>query len=110
MTPESEQVTLALRKIAEAREHLRLAGDVLSALNTADVTQESPAAVVGEGRQLELGAPQDILDIAHEVIHQVFPEQLAQRARQDGTTPRDWLYRQRHHRAGGDDCDHAGSS
>lgn len=94
MQPEPEGVQLALSEIAEARVHLQLASDVLSALDTSEVTQESPAAVVSEGRQLELGEPpHDLLDIAHEMIHQVFPEQLAQRARQDGTTPRDWLYR-----------------
>ncbi len=91
---ESEQANLALREIAEAREHLRLASDILSASATAEVTQKAPVAVVREARQLEIGEPpHDLFNIAHEVIHQVFPEQLAQRAFQHGTSPRDWLYR-----------------
>ena len=56
--------------------------------------EEAPVAVVSEARQLAPGeSPQDLLDIAHEVIQRALPERLAQRARQDGTTPRDWLYR-----------------
>ena len=47
-----------------------------------------------EAQQLAPGEPpQDLLDIAHAVIQQLFPDELAQRALQDGTTPRDWLYR-----------------
>ena len=92
--PEPEGVQLALRNIAEAREHLQLASDVLSAFGAPEAVEEASPAVVSEGRQLELGdPPQDLLDIAHEVIRQVFPEQLAKRALQDGATPRDWLYR-----------------
>ena len=93
--PEPKTVQLALREIAEAREHLRLASDVLNAFGTTEVTQAMPLAAVGrEGRQLQLGAPpHDLLDIAHEVIHQVLAEQLAQRALQAGVSPRDWLYR-----------------
>ena len=92
--PDQEQVKLALAQIADARERLRLASDILSAPATAEVVQEAPPAVVREARQLEIGdPPQDLLDIAHEVIQQVFPEQLAQRALQHGTSPRDWLYR-----------------
>ena len=91
---EPKQVKLALAQIADARELLRLASDVLSAFGATEAMVEPPPAVVREGRQLEIGdPPQDLLDIAHEVIHQVFPEQLAQRALQHGTTPRDWLYR-----------------
>ena len=91
---EPGQVQQALREIAEAREHLRLASDVLSAFGTTDTVGEELAAVAEEGRQLEIGEPpQDLLDITHELSNQAFPEQLAQRALQDGTTPRDWLYR-----------------
>ena len=91
---EPKQVKLALAQIADARELLRLASDVLSAFGATEAMVEPPPAVVREGRQLEIGdPPHDLLDIAHEVIHQVFPEQLAQRALQHGTTPRDWLYR-----------------
>lgn len=87
---EPDQVQLALQEIAEAREHLRLASDVLSVLATAEAVVEAPAVVAEEARQLEPGdPPQGLLDIAHEVIHKVFPEELAQRALQDGTTPRD---------------------
>ena len=85
--PEPEAVELALREIAAAREHLRLAGDALSAYTTAE-------GVAPGARQLETGElPGDLLDIAQEVIHQVLPDGLAQRALQQGTTPRDWLYR-----------------
>ena len=85
--PEPAGVRQALREIAAAREHLLLASDALSAYGTAE-------AVVPEARQLETGElPGDLLDIAREVIHQVLPEGLAQRALQQGTTPRDWLYR-----------------
>lgn len=92
--PEPGQVKLALQEIAEAREHLRLAGDILSAFGTAEGVEEAPAAVAEEARQLDPGEPpRDLLDIAHEVIQQVFPERLAQRAVQDGRTSRDWLYR-----------------
>lgn len=92
--PEPKAVELALREIAEAREHLRLASDVLSAFGTTEAAGEALAAVALEGRQLELGAPpHDLLNIAHVVIHQVFPEQRAQRALQAGASPRDWLYR-----------------
>ena len=92
--PEPKTVQLALREIAEAREHLRLADDALSAFGTVEAVGETPAAAAREGRQLELGdPPHDLLDIAHEVIHQVLPEQLSQRALQAGASPRDWLYR-----------------
>ena len=112
---ESEGVQLALREIAAAREHLRLAGEVLSAFDAVEAVEE---AVAEEARQLEPGEPPpDLLDIAHAVIQQVFPERLAQRARQDGTTARDWLNRrqcrvlraQGHCRTGGDACRDAGS-
>ena len=87
---EPVQVQQALREIAAAREHLRLASDVLTAFGVV----EAPVAVAEESRQLAPGEPpHDLLDIAQELSHQVFPEQLAQRALQDGTTPRDWLYR-----------------
>ena len=89
--PEPEGVQLALREIAEARARLRLASDALSAFGASEAVVEAPPAA---GRQLEIGAPpQDLLDIAHEVIQQVFPAQLAQRALEHGGTPRDWLYR-----------------
>ncbi|MDE2776505.1 MAG: M23 family metallopeptidase [Chloroflexota bacterium] len=91
--PEPEGVQLALREIAQAREHLRLAGDALNALGTTEAAGEAPAAVSREGRQLDIGNARDFLDIAQKVIQQVFPEQLAQRALQDRTNPRDWLYR-----------------
>jgi len=92
--PEPEVVQLALREIAEAREHLRLADDALSAFGRVEAAGETPAVVAREGRQLEIGEPpQDLLDIVLEVIHRVFPEQLAQRALEQGTSPRDWLYR-----------------
>ena len=91
--PEAEQVQLALREIAEAHEHLRLASDILSASATAAGMEEAPSASAREPRQLHVGAPpQDLLDIAHEVIRQVFPEQLAQRALEHGAKPRDWLH------------------
>ena len=91
--PEPESVQLALREIAEAREHLRLAGDALSALGASEAVVEAPSAAAREGRQLEIGAPQDLLDVAHEVVQQVLPGQLAQRAHEVGSAPRDWLYR-----------------
>ena len=50
---EPGQVQQALREIAEAREHLRLASDVLSAFGTTDTVGEELAAVAEEGRQLE---------------------------------------------------------
>lgn len=92
--PEPEGVQLALREIAEARAHLRLASDALSAFGTSEGVVEALPAAAREGRQLEIGAPpQDLLDIAHEVIQQVFPDQLTQRALEHGSRPRDWLYR-----------------
>ena len=92
--PEPGQVKLALREIAEAHEHLRLASDILSASATAKAVGAAPSSSARESRQLDIGAPpQDVLDIAHEVIHQVFPELLAQRALEHGATPRDWLQR-----------------
>ncbi len=92
--PEPESVQLALREIADARQHLQLASDALSVFSTAEAAGEAPLAGAREPRQLSLGPPpQNLLDIAHEVIHQVFPEQLAQRALQAGASPRDWLYR-----------------
>ncbi len=88
--PEPTRVQLALREIAEARERLQLASDVLATF----VAAEAPAAVVQEARQLEPKAPpQDLLNIAYEVIHQVFPDELARRARSNSSTARDWLYR-----------------
>ena len=52
--PEPKTVQLALREIAEAREHLRLANDVLSAVATMESVGEAPAAVdAREGRQLD---------------------------------------------------------
>lgn len=90
---EPKAVQLALREIAEAREHLRLASDALSAFGTTESAEEAPTALAHEGRQLELGARHDFFDIAHEVVHQVFPEQLAQRALHAGASPREWLYR-----------------
>ena len=92
--PEQEQVKLALSQIAEAREHLRLASDILSASAAAEVMGEAPLASVREARQLKIGEPpQDLFDIAQAVIQQVLPQQLAQRARQHDTRPRDWLIR-----------------
>ena len=93
--PEPEGVQLALREIAEARQHLQLASDALSAFDTTEAAGKAPAPVVlREPRSQEIGAPpQDLLDIAHEVIQQVFPEPLAQRALQAGASPRDWLHR-----------------
>ena len=73
--------------MAGAREHLLLASDALSAYATAEAA--APA-----GQQLELGEPPgDLLEIAHGAIQQVLPEGLARRAQQQGTAPRDWLYR-----------------
>ena len=92
--PEPEGVQLALREIAQAHAHLRLASDILSASATAAVLEQASPAVVHDARQLELGEPpHDLLDIGQEIIHQVFPEQLAQRALRHGTTLREWLYR-----------------
>ena len=93
--PEPEGVQLALREIAEARQHLQLASDALSAFDTTEAAGKAPAPVVlREPRSQEIGAPpQDLLDIAHEVIQQVLPDQLAQRALQAGASPRDWLHR-----------------
>ena len=91
--PEPNGVQLALREIAEAREHLRLASDALSTFGTSEAVVEAPPAA-REGRQLVYEKPpQDLLDIAQEVIQQVFPDQLAQRAHDVGSAPRDWLYR-----------------
>ena len=92
--PEPSQVQQALREIAAAREHLELASDTLTAFGVAEAVEEAPVAAASEARQLESGEPrQDLLDIAHEMIHQVLPKELAQRALQDGMTARDWLYR-----------------
>ena len=41
--PEQEGIQLALREIAEAREHLRLAGDALSAAATTEAREGSAA-------------------------------------------------------------------
>ena len=92
--PEPESLKLALREIANAREHLRLASEVLSASAPVELKAEASPAVIQKSRQLDIGAsPQDLLDIAYDVIHQVYPEQLAQRALKDGAKPRDWLRR-----------------
>ena len=95
--PEPEQVKLALSQIADARELLRLASDLLSAPATAAGMGEARPAVVREARQLHVGdpphPPQDLVDIAQVIIDEVLPQQLAQRALQHGTTPRDWLVR-----------------
>ena len=94
MLPEPKAVKLALREIAEAREHLRLASDALSAFGTSDADVGELPAADREPRQLAPGEPpHDLLDIAHEVILQVFPDQLAQRVLEQGTSPRDWLHR-----------------
>lgn len=91
---EPGNVQLALKEIAEAQEHLRLASDILGAAATTEAVQESPPAVLRQPRQVAIGAPpHDLLDIAHEAVHQVFPEQLRQRAREHGAGPRDWLHR-----------------
>ena len=71
--PEQDGVQLALREIAEARAHLRLASDALSAFGASEADVEELTAAAHEGRQLEIGAPQDLLDIAHEVVLQVLP-------------------------------------
>ena len=77
--PKPEGVQLALREIAEARQHLQLASDALSAFDTAEAAAEAPPVVLHEPRPPEIEAPpQNLLDIAHKVIHQVLPEQLAQ--------------------------------
>lgn len=90
---EPESVQLALREIAEAREHLRVASDALNVFGTTEAVGEAAPVVLREPRQLEIGAsPQDLLDITHEVIHQVFAERLAQRALEHGSSPRDWLH------------------
>ncbi len=91
--PKPNGVQLALREIAEAREHLRLASDALSAFGAPEAVGEAPSAAAHEGRQLEIGAPQDLLSVAHEVVLQVLPGQLARRAHEVGSAPRDWLYR-----------------
>ncbi len=88
-----ESVQLALREIAEAHEHLRVASDILSASATAEAVETASPVSVRDPRRLDIGQPQDLLDIAHEVIHQVFPKRLAQRALEHGETPRDWLRR-----------------
>ena len=87
-------VKRAQREIAEAREHLQLASDALSEIGSLEVTPAMPlSAVSHKGRQLEIGdPPQDLLDIAHEVIHRVFPTQLAKQALHAGASPRDWLH------------------
>ena len=92
--PEPEGVQLALREIAEARQHLQLASDALRAFDTMEAAGEAAPVVLREPRPPEIEAPsQDLLDIAHEVIQHVLPEQLAQRALQAGASPRDWLHR-----------------
>ncbi len=59
-----EQVKLALGQIAEAREHLRLASDILSAPAPSTVMPEALPAVVRKARQLEIGdPPHDLLDM-----------------------------------------------
>ena len=92
--PEQEQLQLALSQIADARELLRLASELLTAPATAEVMGEALPAVVREARQLNIGdPPHDLVDIAQAIIHQVFPRQLAQRALQHDTRPRDWFVR-----------------
>ena len=91
--PEPEGVQLALREIAEAREHLRLASDVLSAYGTSEAVGEALPAVVREAQQLNTGdLPHSLLDIAQAIVEQVLPQKLRERALQDDTTSRDWLY------------------
>ena len=71
-----------------------MASESLSAFGTKEAVEEPSPAVALEGRQLEIGEqPHDFLDIADEVVHHVFPEQLAQRTLRAGASPRDWLYR-----------------
>lgn len=92
--PEPEWVKLALSHIDEASERLQLASEILSPFTAAAVIPEALPTGVGDDRQLDIGEPpHDLLDITQEVIHQVFPERLAQRALEHGATPRDWLYR-----------------
>ncbi|MCY3917961.1 MAG: hypothetical protein OXG49_18310 [Chloroflexi bacterium] len=73
--PEPEDVKLTLREIAAARQHLQLASDAPGAFDTREAAGESPSVDSREPRP-----PQNLLDIAHDVIQQGLPEQLAQRA------------------------------
>lgn len=92
--PEPERVKLALSEIAEARQRLQLACDILNAPATAAGLGEAPPAAVHEPRQPNIAEPpQALFDLAHEVVQQIFPEPLAQRGLQHDTRPRDWLYR-----------------
>lgn len=91
---EPEQVKLALREIAEARDRLQRASDALSRIGASAVSGERPPAAVAETRLLELEKPpRDLLDIAQVIIEQVLPRQLARKANQAGASPRAWLYR-----------------
>lgn len=89
--PKRESLKLAQREIDEAREHLRLASDVLSAFNKSDVLGATSPAAVSEARTQVEAPPRDLLEIAHEVIHRIHPDRLAQRALEHGAKPRDWL-------------------
>lgn len=92
--PERESLKLAQREIDEAREHLRLASDVLNALSKSDVLEETSPAGVSDARSQELEAPpRDLLDFARAIIERLLPRKLAQKAHQAGAKPSDWLYR-----------------
>ncbi len=92
--PEPEGVKLALSHIDEAKEGLRLASEILSALMKAEARPEALPAGIGTGRQLDIGEPPtDILHLAQAIINSILPEQLTHRARERGATERDWLYR-----------------
>lgn len=92
--PEQEQVKLALREVAVARERLQVAHDILSAIDRSAVAPAEPPAARVEARRADLGeAPQDLLDLAHAIIKRLLPGQLTRRANQAGASPRDWLYR-----------------
>jgi len=85
--PEMEQIQLARSEIAQAREHLRLASDALSKAATEVTGENSPGARPAEAEE----TPGDLLDFAREIIEQVLPRPLAQKAKQDGAGSREWL-------------------
>ncbi len=89
-----EQVKLALREIAGARERLQRASDALNAVDASIYQQEPTLVDAAEARTLSLEeGPQDLLNIGRHIIERALPQQLAQKARRGGVSERDWLYR-----------------
>ena len=90
---EAEQVKLALQEIAEARERLHLAAEILSAIDAAAVSPNEPSAGPVEARQPKVEAPQDLIGFAQAIIEGVLPLRMTDRANHASASPRDWLFR-----------------